>query len=173
MNIGQLLPKKWGIQLPFNYGQGVELITPEYDQQYKDLRLQSRIDAAETEEDKKTIREQSESYTKRRSINFIGVRKVRTGDSKPRFYDVENLTFNHSYNKIEHRDFEIERSIDKQSRTGASYTYNFQPKVIEPFKKNDSLFVNKYWKLLKDFNLNLMPASFAVNTDINLSLIHI
>ena len=167
VNIGQLLPKKWGIQLPFNYGVGEELITPEYDQQYQDLKLQNRIDAAETAEQKKTIREQSEEYTRRRSINFIGVRKVRTGDSKPRFYDVENLTFNHSYNKVEHRDFEIERSIDKQTRTGASYAYNFEPKVIEPFKKNDSLFTGKYWKLLKDFNLNLMPASFAINTDIN------
>ncbi|RLJ65719.1 protein involved in gliding motility SprA [Lacinutrix venerupis] len=167
VNIGQLLPKKWGIQLPFNYGQGVELITPEYDQQYKDLKLQNRIDAAETTEEKDAIREQSEEYTKRRSINFIGVRKVRTGESKPRFYDVENLTFNHSYNKVEHRDFEIERSIDKQARTGASYAYNFEPKIFEPFKKNDSIFTNKYWKLLKDFNLNLLPASFTVNTDIN------
>ena len=167
VNLGQLLPKKWGIQLPFNYGQGEELITPEYDEQYKDLKLQNRIDAAESQEEKQTIREQSEEYTKRRSINFIGVRKVRTGESKPRFYDVENLTFNHSYNKVEHRDFEIERSIDKQIRTGASYAYNFEPKIIEPFKKNDSVFMNKYWKLLKDFNLNLMPASFSFNGDIN------
>ena len=167
VNIGQLLPKKWGIQLPFNYGQGVELITPEYDQQFKDLKLQNRIDAAETTQEKNNIREQSEDFTKRRSINFIGVRKVRTGDSKPRFYDVENLTFNHSYNKVEHRDFEIERSIDKLVRTGASYAYNFEPKVFEPFKNNDSLFTNKYWKLLKDFNLNLLPASLTVNSDIN------
>ncbi|WP_034061160.1 T9SS outer membrane translocon Sov/SprA [Lacinutrix jangbogonensis] len=167
VNVGQLLPKKWGIQIPFNYGQGEELITPEYDQQYKDLRLQSRIDAAETSEEKKIIREQSEDYTRRRSINFIGVRKVRTGDSKPRFYDVENLTFNHSYNKVEHRDFEIERSIDKQVRTGASYTYSFEPKIFEPFKKKDSLFTSKYLKLLKDFNLNLMPSSFAINSDIS------
>ncbi|WP_452223888.1 T9SS outer membrane translocon Sov/SprA [Lacinutrix chionoecetis] len=167
VNIGQLLPKKWGIQVPFNYGQGAELITPEYDQQYEDLKLQNRIDAAETQEEKDNIREQSEEYTKRRSINFIGVRKIRTGESKPRFYDVENLTFNHSYNKVEHRDFEIERSIDKQVRTGASYAYNFEPKIIEPFKKNDSLFTGKYWKLLKDFNVNLMPASFSFNGDIN------
>ena len=26
MNLGQLLPKKWGIQLPFNYGQSEALI---------------------------------------------------------------------------------------------------------------------------------------------------
>ena len=167
VNLGQLLPKKWGLQVPFNYGQAEELITPEYDQQYKDLKLQTRLDAAENEEERETIREQSEEYTKRKSINFIGVRKTRTGESKPRFYDVENLTLNYSYNKVEHRDFEIERSIDKQVRAGVNYAYNFEPVIIEPFKKNDSLFTGKYWKLLKEFNFNLMPASFSVNTDVN------
>ena len=38
---------------------------------------------------------------------------------------------------------------------------------LEPFKKNDSLFTGKYWKILKDFNLNLLPSSFSVNSDIN------
>lgn len=167
INVGQLLPKKWGLQIPFNYGQSEELITPQFDQQYKDIELQTRLDAATDAAERKRIKENSEDYTRRKSINFIGVRKTRTGDSKPRFYDVENLTLNYSYNKVEHRDFEIERSIDKQVRAGVNYAYNFQPKVIEPFKKNDSLFTGKYWKLLKDFNLNLMPASIAFNTDLN------
>ncbi|WP_346880700.1 cell surface protein SprA [uncultured Algibacter sp.] len=167
INIGQLLPKKWGIQLPFNYGQGEELITPKYDQFFKDLTLESRLDAAENREEEDQIRQQSEDYTKRQSINFIGVRKTRTTDAKPRFYDVENLTLNYSYNKVEHRDFEIEKSVNKTVRIGANYAHNFNPVTIEPFKKNDSLFTGKYWKILKDFNLNLLPTSFTVSTDIN------
>ncbi|GAA4894605.1 cell surface protein SprA [Flaviramulus aquimarinus] len=167
INIGQLLPKKWGIQVPFNYGQSEELITPKYDQFYKDLTLDSRLEAAETSADRDRIKEQSEDYTKRQSINFIGVRKTRTTDAKPRFYDVENLTFNYSYNKVEHRDFEIENSVNKTLRVGANYAHNFNPVTIEPFKKNDSLFTGKYWRILKDFNFNLLPTSFTVNTDIN------
>ncbi|MCX7551661.1 cell surface protein SprA [Xanthomarina sp. F2636L] len=167
VNVGQLLPPKWGIQIPFNYGQGEELITPKYDQYYKDLTLESRLEAADTDDEKEVIREQSENYTKRKSINFIGVRKIKTNDSKPRFYDVENLTFNYSYNKIKHRDFEIENSIDQTVRTGVNYAYNFQPVSIEPFKKNDSLFNGEYWKLLKDFNFNPLPSMFTVNTNIN------
>ncbi|MFL0354148.1 cell surface protein SprA [Xanthomarina sp. GH4-25] len=167
VNVGQLLPPKWGIQIPFNYGQGEELITPKYDEYYKDLTLESRIDAADSDDEKDLIREQSENYTKRRSINFIGVRKIKTNDSKPRFYDVENLTFNYSYNKIKHRDFEIENSIDQTVRAGANYAYNFEPISIEPFKKNDSLFTSEYLKLLKEFNFNPLPSSFTVNTNIN------
>ena len=167
VNVGQLLPKKWGVQLPFNYGQSEELITPKYDQFYKDLTLDSRLEAANSNTEREQIKQQSEDYTKRQSINFIGVRKTRTTDAKPRFYDVENVTLNYSYNKVEHRDFEIENAVDKMLRVGANYAFNFNPIKVEPFKKNDSLFTGKYWKILKDFNLNLLPSSFTLNSNIN------
>ena len=166
MNIGQLLPKKWGLQIPFNYGQTETLITPEYDQQYKDLKLQSRLDAAQSSEERDRILSQSEDYTKRQSINFIGVKKQRTTDAKPRVYDLENLTLNYSYNEIQHRDFEIQESLDQNVRAGANYSYSFQPLNFEPFRNSDSLFKGKYWKLLKEFNLNLLPSSLNINTDI-------
>ena len=167
INVGQLLPKKWGIQVPFNYAQSEALVTPKYDQFYKDLTLESRLEAANDNAERELIKEQSEDYTRRQSINFIGVRKNRTTDAKPRMYDVENLTLNYSYNKVEHRDFEIENSVNKTLRMGANYAFNFNPIKIEPFKKNDSLFTGKYWKILKDFNLNLLPASFTVNSNLN------
>ena len=166
LELGQLLPKKWGLRIPFNYGQSEELITPEYDQLYRDITLESRLDATDSEAERDVIREQSEDYTKRKSINFIGVRKDRTGDAKPKPYDVENLTLNYSYNEVTHRDFEIENSLDQNVRAGVNYAYNFEPKSIEPFKKNDSLFRGKYWKILKDFNFNPIPTSFTVNSDI-------
>ena len=167
VQLGQLLPKNWGVQIPFNYAQSEELITPKFDQYYNDLTLESRLDAASSNDEEDRIREQSEDYTKRQSINFIGVRKQKTGEAEKRFYDVENLTFNYSYNKVEHRDFEIENALDQTVRLGANYNYAFEPVKIEPFKKNDSLFTGKHWKILKDFNLNLLPSSFSVNTDIN------
>ncbi|MBU3820921.1 cell surface protein SprA [Flavobacteriaceae bacterium XHP0103] len=167
VNVGQLLPKKWGIEIPFNYAQSEELITPKFDQFYEDLTLQSRLDAANSSEEKETIRQQSEDYTKRQSINFIGVRKTRTTEATPRFYDVENLTLNYSYNEVEHRDFEIENSINKTVRVGANYAFNFNQVKVEPFRKNDSLFTGRYWRFLKDFNFNLLPTSFTVNSNIN------
>ncbi|KJD32622.1 SprA protein [Tamlana nanhaiensis] len=167
VNIGQLLPKKWGVQLPFNYAQSEQLITPKYDAFYEDLTLQSRLDAAETESDREEILQNSEDYTKRKSINFIGVKKNRTSDKKARFYDVENVTLNYSYNKVEHRDFEIENAVNKTVRLGANYAHNFNQLTVEPFIKNDSLFTGKYWKFLKEFNFNLLPSSFTVSSDIN------
>ncbi|MFD1062326.1 cell surface protein SprA [Winogradskyella litorisediminis] len=166
VRLGQLLPKKWGINLPLNYIHSEELITPQFDQFYNDLTLESRVEAAQTAEEAEEIERQSETYTKRRSINLIGVKKNRTGDKKKRVYDVENFTFNYSNNKVESRDFEIERSLQQNIRAGVNYTYAFEPKKIEPFKKNDSLFTGRYWKILKDFNFNLLPTNFSVNADI-------
>ncbi|MDH7913305.1 cell surface protein SprA [Winogradskyella sp. SYSU M77433] len=164
VQLGQLLPKKWGVQIPFNYAQSEETITPQFDQYYQDIELQTQLDNTTNQD---SILKVNENYTKRKSINFIGVKKQKTGDSKKHFYDVENLTFNYSYNKVEHRDFEIERSLDQTVRAGVNYNYAFEPVKVEPFKKNDSLFTGKYWKILKDFNFNLLPTSFSVNTDIN------
>lgn len=164
VNVGMLFPEKWGLQIPFNYGVGEEKITPQFDEFYRDIELQTQLD---NNANKDSILNVNENYTKRKSINFIGVRKIRTGEAKPKFYDVENLTFNYSFNKVEHRDFEIESSEDNLLRTGVNYAYNFDPIVLEPFKKNDSLFTNRYWKILKDFNVNPLPASFTVNTNIN------
>ena len=106
------------------------------------------MSSAENTIEKNKILEQSEDYTKRKSINFIGVNKQRTGEGKPKFYDIENLTLNYSYNQIEHRDYEIEDLLDQNVRAGAAYNFNFNSIKLEPFKKNDSLFTGKYFKIL-------------------------
>ncbi|SMG06820.1 T9SS outer membrane translocon Sov/SprA [Arenibacter troitsensis] len=169
VNIGQLFPKKWGLQLPFNYGISEQLITPEFDPVYDDLKLEDRIAAAETPEDAEAIRQQAEDYTKRTSINFIGVRKDRGEEAEANFYDIENFTFNYSYNEVNHRDFEIDELRDQNVVTGFVYNHNFKPLPIEPFAKKDSLFTGKYWKWLKELNLNVLPASVSLQSNINRS----
>ncbi|MFS4455882.1 cell surface protein SprA [Maribacter sp. 2304DJ31-5] len=167
INVGQLLPKKWGVQLPFNYGISEQLITPEFDPVYDDLKLDDLIDAAPDAEAADEIRKQAEDYTKRTSINLIGVRKDRGEEADANFYDIENFTFNYSYNETSHRDFEIAQLRDQNITTGFVYNHSFDPVEVAPFKKKDSLFTGKYWQWLKDLNLNLLPASISLNSDIN------
>ena len=38
-NLGQLIPKKWGIEIPLNFSSGETILTPEYDPFYQDLKL--------------------------------------------------------------------------------------------------------------------------------------
>ncbi|QQX77904.1 MULTISPECIES: cell surface protein SprA [Aequorivita] len=166
VNLGQLMPKKWGIQLPFNYGRSEELITPQYDPEFQDIELETRLDNTEDQDEKDAIKEQAVDYTKRQSVNFIGVRKERTGEGKPQVYDVENFTGSFSYNQTDHHDFEVEDALEQNVRAGATYNYNFNAKPVEPFKKNDSLFRGKYWQFLKDINFNYLPTNISVSSNI-------
>lgn len=166
VNVGQLLPKKWGIQLPLNYAVGEQIVTPKFDPQFLDLELDDRLNNAATQEERDDIEGAAIDYTRRKSINFIGVRKGRTGDKKPMPYDVENLTFSYSYSQIDHKDFEIEQSRDQNVRLGGTYNFDFQSEPLEPFKENDSLFMGKYWKFLKDFNFNYLPSNLSVSSNI-------
>ncbi|WP_422614480.1 cell surface protein SprA [Ascidiimonas aurantiaca] len=167
INVGQLFPKKWGLQIPVNYSISEQLVTPEFDPVFQDITLEDRIDAVETEQEKEITRRQAEDYTKRRSINLIGLRKNRSEEAEANFFDIENFTFNYSYNEVNHRDFEIEDQRDQNVRAGLNYVHAFKPAEIAPFKKSDSLLTGRYWQWLKDLNLNLLPTSISVNSNIN------
>ncbi len=166
LNLGKLLPKKWGINLPFNYAIGEEVITPEYDPFNQDIKLDQLIRETTDQAEKDNIRTRAIDYTKRKSINFIGVRKDRAPEQKPHVYDVENFTFSQSYNQVERHDYEVADYEDEQSNTAVNYAYTFQPKEVVPFKSNKFMKKSEYWKLLSDFNFNYLPSNISFNTNI-------
>ncbi|WP_367755365.1 cell surface protein SprA [Flavobacterium sp. WC2430] len=166
LNLGKLLPVKWGINLPFNYAVGEETITPEYDPFNQDIKLKQLLDNTTDTAERNNITNRAVDYTKRTSINFIGVRKQRSAEQKQHVYDPENFTFSQSYNKVERHDFEIEDYIDQQVNTSVDYAYSFQPKPVEPFKKTEFMKKSSYWKLLSDFNFNYLPSNVSFNTNI-------
>jgi len=160
VNVGQLLPKKWGIKLPLNYSISEEFKDPKYDPQYQDVLFK----------DAKNINPNSSNsrdYTKRRSISFINVRKDYNPEStkKQRFYHVENLSVSYAYNETYHKNYNVQRYVDQNVRASANYNYSFEPLSIEPFKNWEGL-SSKYWKLIKDLNLNLLPSTISVNSNI-------
>jgi cell surface protein SprA len=166
LNLGKLLPAKWGINLPFNYAVGEETITPEYDPFNQDIKLNQLLDNTVNEAERENIKNRAIDYTKRTSINFIGVRKERSPEQKQHVYDPENFTFSQSINEVERHDFEIEDYVDQQVNTSVDYAFTFQPKPVEPFKNTKFMKKSSYWKLLSDFNFNYLPSNISFNTDI-------
>ncbi|MDX6745656.1 cell surface protein SprA [Polaribacter sp. PL03] len=162
VQLGKVLtPQKWGIQLPMSYSVGETFIDPKYDPQYQDVILEDALEQNPNSEF-------SRDYTKRTSISFINVKKNRNPNStkKPKFYDVENVSVSYAHNKEFHRDYNIQKYINENVTAGATYSYNFQAKPIEPFK-NVGFLQNKHLKLIKDFNFNPIPSTIAVNSRIN------
>jgi cell surface protein SprA len=166
LSLGKLLPKKWNITLPFNYAIGEETITPEYDPFSQDIRLQQLLDITADANERANIKDRAIDYTKRQSINFIGVRKERSEKQKVRIYDPENLTLAYSYNEVNRHNYEIESYKDQQVRTTADYSFTIQPKPLEPFKKSKLFKKSEYWKLLRDVNFNYMPSTINFSSTI-------
>ncbi|WP_445159257.1 T9SS outer membrane translocon Sov/SprA [Mesohalobacter salilacus] len=168
INVGQLLPKDWGIKIPFSYSRGETLITPQFDPVLRDIELETLLDNAQDEQTEDELRERAEDYTKRQSVSVIGLRKERTNTAKtPMPYDVENFTFSGTYNQIDHRDFEIKESVDQSVDVNATYNYAFPQVKVEPLKDNEFLKKSPYFDLIKDFNFNALPTSVSASSTIN------
>lgn len=166
VNAGKLLPKKWGMTIPFNYAVGEETITPKYDPFYQDIQLQQLLDITENDAEKRNIKNRAIDYTKRTSINFIGVKKERGAEQKQHFYDPENLTLSHSFNEMQHHDFQIESLVDQQVKSSADYAFTFKNKTVEPFKNTKFMKKSSYWKMLSDFNFNYLPTTISFSSNI-------
>ena len=160
VNVGKVLPKKWGIQLPLNYSISEETHDPKYDAQYQDVLFED-AQGINPNSDK------SRDYTKRRSISLINVRKEKTNSEKKKhFYDIENVSVSYAYNEIQHKNYNIEKFLDQNVRASANYNYAFQSKSIEPFKNWKFLTKKKYLRFIKDLNINLLPSTISVNSNI-------
>ena len=167
INLGKVFPEKWGLQVPLSINLGEEFLTPEYDPFYQDILLEDRMDSSERSTQKDSIKDQAVFYTKRKSINLIGVRKNSTGKSKQRFYSPENFDFSYSYNEVKHNDYEIENQKDLSLQMGANYGYRFKPLEFYLFKDSKLFDNKKYWDWLKEINFNLLPDLIAVTSRIS------
>lgn len=163
LSLGKLLPPKWGVNLPFSYRIEEETVTPQFDPQFEDIELETRLDNASSDQERAAIRNQSEDFTKRQSVNLIGVSKSRTGDSKPMPYDIENFVFSGSYNQTDQRNFEIEEFKNQSVNVNATYNYAFPEFKFEPLVKADTTLAGDYFKFLRDFNVNLLPNAFTAS----------
>ena len=168
INVGQLLPKNIGLQLPLNLGVSETLVTPEFDPVYEDLNLADRLSTASTDQADQLL-EQAQDYTKRTSVNVVGLKKNKTENQRQesRFYDLENWTFNYGFNRMQHRDFEIAAQVEEQLNLGVLYGHQFKPLEWAPLAKKDSILTGGYWQWLKEINLNFMPSDVSFNTKVD------
>ena len=79
---------------------------------------------------------------------------------------IKNFDFSYSYNKQFKRNPLIERDEITQQKLGIGYTYSIKSKPIEPFKKLIKS-RSKWWALVRDVNLNLVPSTLTFRTDLN------
>ena len=163
VNAGQLLPKKWGVNVPLSYTFSEEVSKPKYDSFHNDLELNNLMDISEN---KDSIMNQSSLVSTSKSFSLIGLSKDKKSDKEPKFYDIENLNFSHTYSENNYRDYEFEYSERKSTQSSANYSYNFNDATFYPFKE----LINKDSKKLdwlKEFNFNPLPSNISFSANYN------
>jgi cell surface protein SprA len=167
LDASKLLPKKVKLEIPVYAGISEKFADPEFDPLNPDVKLNQSLDDVGSRAEKDSITERVQDYTKIKSINLTGVKKIRAPNKKPRVYDIENISLNYAYTERFHRDFNTEFDVNKTYKGGISYKYSSKPKPVKPFNRMEALQKKKYLRLVRDFNFNYLPKQISVITDLN------
>ncbi|MCB9231117.1 MAG: cell surface protein SprA [Bacteroidia bacterium] len=193
LNMGKFFPTKWGIELPVYATYGERVVNPQFNPQETDVLKNDYLTLFnENNGDRDSVKQSLQTYQRNRSISLNNIRKTRvqakpgantnrpgppkeegskgTEDKKkdnkprqPRFWDVENFAVSFSVSEVFSRDYQIESRYQVNHRASIQYSYNFKPKLIQPFKK---------WKAknpISSFNFYLGPKSLSMDISGNRS----
>lgn len=167
--LGKFFPAKWKVNLPVYYAYGETRITPQFNPYDPDVK----IDNPNINPDlKREIKKNAQDYTLRKGYNFSNVRidGLKKEGAKPMPWDVSNFSVTYAYNEIYRRNVNIERSIIKTYRGALSYNFAINAKPWTPFKKSTNKIINNKWfALIKEFNITPLPSRLGFNTEINRS----
>lgn len=161
VELGQFFGRKANLQVPFYYGYSVSAIDPQFDLLSPDI-LMEKLDPNEREARLKLTRD----ITIRKSYNFTNVRRERPSGKEVHFWDPENWTATYSYTELYRRDLNTEYDRTRTWRGYLSYVYSKKPITFEPFKNVKFMKKSKWWRIIKDININLSPKSFSFNNEL-------
>ena len=168
INGGKFFPAKWKVSLPFFFNYGQTRITPLFSPLDPDV-LSTTLQANLADSVWRKIRDQTTDYTLRKGYNFTNVRidGFKKPKSKSLPWDISNFNVTWAYNEIMRSNVNLEFNETRQTRANLQYMYQIKtPYVLKPFTKV-KLFQNKWFALLKDFNLQLVPNSIGTSIDLN------
>ena len=168
-NLGKFFPESFGLKVPMYIGSSEAIENPQYNPLDPDILLKTSLNSLGSKTEKDSLKNIVQDYVQRKSINFTNVRKTKVQKKgepvkKRRLYDIENFTVSYSKNETFIRNISTEYNRTVNYRGALTYNYNNQPKNIRPFAKT-RLPNSPYFRLIKDFNFNMMPKSFSFRTD--------
>lgn len=169
LNVGKLMPRKWGVQLPLFVGYSQTVSNPQYDPYDLDVNFKDELSQARDKAQRDSLKKIAQDYNAITSVNLSNVRI--TGDpekqnAKTMPWSVRNFDLSYAYNRNFKRNPLIESDELTNHKLGLGYTYAVKSKPIEPFK-NVIKSRSKWFSLIKDFNFNLLPANFTFRTELN------
>lgn len=167
LNLDKILPRNSGIKLPLYISTSTSITTPKYDPLDKDIPLKASINSFESLSEQSEYKKITEEKMESKSLSLNNVRKERNNpNSRVDFWDIENFSTGFSYSERISSNITTQSNEVKEHRGNISYNYSPKSLSITPFK-NIEFFNSKIFKLIKDFNINLLPSNINIRGDLN------
>ena len=164
VNLGKLAPKDWGVQLPLFVGYSRQASNPIYDPYDKDIKLEDKLkDYNPSERD--SIRQAAQDATIIKSINVQNVRIAPTKNKHKEPWDLQNFDVSYAYSQTNKHNALIAKDQLDEHNASLGYTYSVKPFYVEPFKRIVPQ-KKKYFQLIRDVNLNLLPANVTIRNNL-------
>jgi cell surface protein SprA len=165
VELGKFFPEKIGVRLPVYVGYSETRIRPQYNPLDPDILLSDALKAAKNKTVRDSILSISEDYSRRKTITVSNAGITKRG-TKPRPWDLANLSVNYTYNETFNSNTNTQIDLEKEYRGGLNYDYQAQPANVMPFK-NVKFLNSSVFKIIKDFNFYVFPKSLSFRTDLD------
>jgi cell surface protein SprA len=168
VRLDKFFPQDLNLSIPMYVGFSQQRINPQWNPLDPDITLKQYYDGFDGDKARKdTLRNMTQDFTQRRSINFTNVKKEKGKNSKKNHvYDIENFAVSYAYTEVVQRNFMTELNNTYQYKGSLAYNYNNNPKGIKPFAKVKGM-KSEYFKLITDFNFNPAPSRLSFRTDLD------
>jgi len=169
LNLGKVMPRSWGVQLPLFVGYTQNVSTPRYNPYDQDVLLTDALNAQKTAAQRDSLKSAAQDFTSITSINLTNVRingNTPPGSKAIRMpWSIKNFDFSYSYNDQFRHNPSLSLDNLNTQKFGLGYTYSIKAKPIEPFKRMIKS-KSKWFSPIKDFNFNPLPSSFSLRNDL-------
>ncbi|MFT4061553.1 MAG: cell surface protein SprA [Edaphocola sp.] len=168
LNMGKLLPKKVGLQLPVYVGYSETVSNPQYDPYDKDILLSDKLARISDDNLRDSAHKAAQTFSSVTAFNLANIRYLgnpeKQGKNMP--WSLKNFDASYAYNRTFGRDPTLLKDELVDQKLGLGYNYGLKTKFIEPFKK--LIKTKSKWALpVKDFNFNLLPSSFSFRNNLH------
>jgi cell surface protein SprA len=162
LQLGKLLPKQVGLEIPFFANLSQTISSPEYDPYDKDITLKEKFRLYRDKRD--SIRNDAVDFTGNKTFNFTNVRFAPRPEQKNRLWNISNFDFSYSFSETKQRNPLIENNEVSRTQGGIGYNYTKEAAYIEPFKK--MIKSNSPWlDFIRNANFNPSPSLIGIRMD--------
>jgi len=169
LNVGKLMPRSLGLQLPLFVGYSQTISNPKYDPYDKDVELSDKLNMAQDDYQRDSLRKIAQDFTSVTSFNLSNIRYQGNPEKQgkaPMPWSLKNFDASYSYNRNFKRSPLLAKDELVEQRLGLGYNYQIKTRSIEPFRKMIKS-KSKWLMPIKDFNFNPLPSSFSFRTDLH------